>query len=617
MMAGPEAEPYIGLRYYDTGDADRFFGRATESRELTSLLAASRLVVVYGPPGVGKTSLIRAGVLPGLGKGAAQVLPIGHPPHASAFPTASTPEYNPFSFALLSTWAPDRSPGAIPGLTVSQFIQGISIGFNQYQEELPLIAIIDQFEEVFNDLPHWGVHREGFLDQLAQAIEDVPRLRLLLSTREDVVGEILPYESRLSGGYRTRYRVRPFDHEAALKAVTGPLRISGRSFAPGVAEELVDRLRTVTIVNAMGEERTVEASAVEPANLQVVCSALWRALPDSVVTITAEHLQDHGDVEATLTRFCEQAVSAVAAQEGVPGSALWEWLERTFITDLGTRGAAYEGIAATGGMPNAIARAFEQHRVLRAEKRSGSVWFELLHDGLIEPVRRGTLLAVHPGAGTGPDSRPDTYLRMAETALADGMLPLAEEYARRALHAGKHNPRTLAEAESFLGKLAFDQGRALVEGDRAEELYATAEEHYRRAAELFETEQNFRAVGRVLATLGRLFMERGRLVDAVGALEGALSRLPGNLDLHMDLAHVLRDNGQPDAALGHYRSVLNVTPENVEAIVGHGTINAESGDPTSALDDFSSAIRLQPELAERPEVVSARAQALARLERRT
>lgn len=606
--------PYVGLRHYDAEDAGKFFGRTRESRKLTSLLLASQLVVLYGPAGVGKTSLLRAGVLAGLGRDTAQVLPVGRPLRISAFRTALVPDFNPFSFALLSSWAPDKPPGAIRGQTIPQFLESISPLYDRYGEVLPLVAVIDQFEEVFSDIPHWAPHREQFLNQLAQAAAAVDRLHLLLSMREDAVGEILPYESRLSASYRTRFQVRPLDREAALEAVTKPLEATGHSFAPNVAETLVDDLRTTTITNAVGEQRTVEAATVEPINLQVVCSALWDALPDGVTTITAEHLQDHGDVEGSLTKFCSQAVRDVAAREGIPEPTVWEWLEDTFITDLGTRGAAYEGIAATGGMPNTVARALEEHRILRAEKRSGSVWFELLHDGLIEPIRRGRRLAEHLETTTGGEPGPESYLRMAETALAEGMLPLAEEYASRAASASQDNPRTWAEAESFLGKLAFDQGQAQG-GDRAEALYATAEERYRHAAELFEVGQDPHAVGRVLGSLGQMYAERGRFVDAVNALRSALVRLQGDFDIRMSLAEALRGAGQPQAALGEYGWLLTVAPETVEALVGRGTINAEHGDPASALVDLDNAIRLQPELANRPDVESARERASARLER--
>lgn len=628
MNLNTEAEPYVGLRPYEIEDEGRFFGRQRESFELESLLFSSRLVVLYGPYGAGKSSLLRAGVLARLRPDQAHVLPAGSLPRASTLPAPALGD-NPFTLALLSSWAPDRPVSAIRGLTVSDFLQGIPVALDRYGETpLPLVAVVDQFEELFRSGPDLDNYREAFLDQLAQAVEDIESLHLLLAMRQEVVGEFLPYEPRLSARNRRYLLVEPLEPAAALEAVTGPLPTS-RSFAAGVAEALVDRLRTTTLTNEMGEQRTVVARTVEPASLQVICSALWRGLPDDVAVITTDHVQAHGDVEATLTYFCQRAVIDVAARESIPEREVWEWLEKTFITDLGTRNFAYEGVFSTGGnMPNAVARAFEEHRILRSEKRSQSVWFELLHDGLIEPIRSGRRLAEDLAAqaeqtgveGTEGETSdavrrvgPDRFLQMARTAQADGHLPLAEEYAKGAVQTSEDDSGALAQANSFLAELVLEQGRSET-GARAEELYATAEDHYRRAAQLFDTRRDSEGVGRMLAALGRLFLERGRYADAVGALQSAVNRAWSNLRIRMDFARALLHSGQAQTAIGEYTVVLASAPDTVDALVGRGAISAEHGDPAAALRDIDKAIRLSPELAERPDVISARSRAHARLE---
>jgi tetratricopeptide (TPR) repeat protein len=622
-MPGSEAEPYVGLRPYEVSEASRFFGRERESYELTQFVLNSRLVVVYGPPGAGKTSLLQAGVLSGIGRDMAHVLPVATVPRAATLPSVSTPgpTPNPLASELLSSWVPDRAADVRQGVRISQVFQQIPAAVDRYGEgPLPLIAVADRFEEVFRAGVDWEPQRGDLLEQLAEAVDDVEHLHLIISISRDVMGQLLPYELKLSGGNRRRYPVDALDPDSALEAVTGPLRATERSFAPGAAEELVARLRTTTLTNEVGEQRTVMAPTVEPTSLQVVCSALWRDLPEDVATITTDHVREYGDVEDTFTNFCVRAVIDVAASEGIDVQNLWRWLEETFITDLGTRGAAYEGLAWTADMPNAVARAFERRRILRSEERSGAVWFELLHDSLIEPIRRGRRLSDGLAEVAGREARPDDYLIMAESALRSGMIPLAEEYAKGAVRASEHDVRTLAEAKSFLGELVFDHGRTET-GDRAEELFTTAEDNFRQAAELFEAQQNSHAVGRVLASLGRLHLERGRFLDAVRDLRSALERLPGDASIRSDFARALHRSGQPQAALAEYSRVLgSVSIEDrsarVAAFIGRGTVGAEHGDPTAALRDLDEAVRLQPEAGERPEVVAARLRAVSRLERR-
>src|SRR4051794_30996038 len=74
------ASPYPGLRPYDERDVERFFGRRVERDLLVANLLTSRLTVLYGPSGVGKTSLLRAGLLPRLRAGTG--LPRGGSPRA-------------------------------------------------------------------------------------------------------------------------------------------------------------------------------------------------------------------------------------------------------------------------------------------------------------------------------------------------------------------------------------------------------------------------------------------------------------------------------------------------------------------------------------------------------
>src|SRR5919198_18099 len=81
--------PYPGLSSYDEGDSALFFGRRTECDLVVANLLTSRLTVLYGPSGVGKSSLLRAGVIPQLQA----------PSHGS-----------PRTIALLDAWRTDPEP---------------------------------------------------------------------------------------------------------------------------------------------------------------------------------------------------------------------------------------------------------------------------------------------------------------------------------------------------------------------------------------------------------------------------------------------------------------------------------------------------------------------------
>lgn len=614
-----EREPYVGLLAFEAKDADRFYGRRREIWELDTLVFASQVVVLHGPAGVGKTSLLQAGLLPQITSRRAAVLPLVQLPRASTLPATATPGVNPFVGEALATWA-TALPAEVAGAatTLVDLVEGLPVATNRYGDPLPLVIVVDQVDELFRAGPEWAVHREAFLDQLAAVANRVDRARLVLSTRQDTVGELLSFEPRLVGGSRRRYRLDPLGRDAAIEAIVAPLKATSRELTPEAAEHLVDRLMVSTITDEAGVTRTTQAATVEPISLQVVCLSLWRSLPDEVTTITpdvvVDYFRDQGDVEATLTGLCVEAVTDAAARHELPDTAVWSWLEQNFVTDLGTRGTVHQGHTSTADMPHGLAHALEDRRILRSEKRAGSVWFELLHDVLVEPIRRGRLVAEGLAADDGRGAGPEGYLRMAKRALRAGQLALAEEYAWAAVRADEADPAVLAEAHTFLGELVLDQGRGAT-GERADELYLSAEDRFRRAAELFDAAQNAWAVGQLQASLGRMFMERGRYVDAVSELRSALDR-SRDVAIRLDFARALAQFGDTQAALGEYTSALVSMPDEaetqrVEALVGRGILAIARGDNDTGLHDLGDAIRIRPELADRADVAEAWLRALA------
>lgn len=64
MAQGAPKKPFKGLHYYEEEDRDIFFGRSREARELFNLVELNPLTLVFGKSGIGKTSLVNAGLAP-------------------------------------------------------------------------------------------------------------------------------------------------------------------------------------------------------------------------------------------------------------------------------------------------------------------------------------------------------------------------------------------------------------------------------------------------------------------------------------------------------------------------------------------------------------------------
>jgi tetratricopeptide (TPR) repeat protein len=588
--------PYVGLRAFRIDERGMFYGRTRESLEIARLWRAKKLTLLYGASGVGKTSLLQAGVISGLDPSRSDVWPVGRVRTGLPHPEASPRSRNPFTFALLSSWAPQAPPGELAEMTISQFASSRGQKEDRYGDPVPILAAIDQFEELFNSLPDLR-HREPFIEELAEAVDDCQGIRLLLSIREDYLAAVLPYEQTLAGPSRTRSRLLPFGRDAALQAIRGPLRGTGRSYEPAAAEELVTELETIRVTSERGEKSTVTVDSIEPVQVQIVCSALWESLPDEVSVITPAHVRAYGDVDRFLANFCRRALSAVAKDHGIPAAEIRSWLQQTFITELGTRGTAYQGIEETAGMPNELVWALEDQHILKAEHRSSTRWYELQHDRLIEPIRLADP-AEHLAAAK------DARKEAGKSARAEAFWALVERHAKQALRAsGADELRVRAEAEYLMGEVAEHRGEA---GE-----VKAALDHYHRAAELFEVLQSPTSVGESLAASGRLSLARGCHAEAVADLRAAIARIPGHLDVQTDLALALWHNGQQHPALAVLNSVLALDSNLAAALRVRGEILADMGNAEGALRDLDRVRHHQ-----RPSTQAARALALALAGRR-
>lgn len=594
----PDADdqPYVGLRAFRREDGSKFFGRDREACEVSDLWQAGRLTVLYGPSGVGKTSLIQAGVLPLLDAGKTDVLPIGRVSHGSPFPSAALSRHNPHVFALLSSWSPSETPTRLAGLTIREFLSRRPPRQDPYGDPVLTLAAIDQAEELFGDFAHRQPYREWFISQLVEALDGDPNLRLLVSIREDHLASILPHEPKLAGMARSRFPLTALDTAAAVRATEGPLEGTGRSFAPGAARGLVDDLRMIRVGRALGEEVVADAKAVEPVQLQVVCSAMWRSLPQDVRVISSDHVRRFANADRSLTDFSERMIAEVARDHFEDDVAeLRSWLRRCLITELGTREVVYQGETVTAGMPNAVVRALVDRHILREDIKGGTRWCELSHERLIQPILQNDHVVVRAESR----SFPDDYLRAAELSFRDGEFALAAKQAEEALARCGGNTRMRAEIESFLGNVAHRR-----------EDFEKAVSHYRNAAVHFETLGATSAVGGLLAGIGRLRLAQGRPSVAVRELYSAIRRVPNDLNIQTELAWALWYDGHPDAARDVLNDVLGREGNITEALRARGEILAGLGQAEAALRDLD---RVRP--LQWPSTRAAHALALASLGR--
>jgi hypothetical protein len=262
-------------------------------------------------------------------------------------------------------------------------------------------VIFDQFEEFFTTNPDRWQERKPFFDQLRQALEDLPTLKLVFVMREEYIAQLEPFEELLPEKMRTRMHLERLRGNAARSAVVKPFQTRGLSFDPTAADELMAEFSEIRV--AEGDKfREARGEFVEPVQLQVVCQSLWENLPDewknvtlaSTDTsrlITLEYVDRFGDVNEALGRYYDRSVekAVVSSQGRIVEGELRRWFGTALITPTGTRGLAFRGApGASWRIPGLTLKELEDAHVIRREERTGTITHELTHDRFIEPIQK-------------------------------------------------------------------------------------------------------------------------------------------------------------------------------------------------------------------------------------
>jgi hypothetical protein len=183
--------PYKGFRPYREADAGDFYGREALTAALVARSANDRFLAVVGPSGSGKSSVVRAGLIPALRQGAL-------PGSEGWYFATMTPGAHPLEELELALWplAVDPPPSLVEPMQRDP--RGMLRTIRRIlprDENVQLLLVIDQFEELFTVVDA-GKRREQFLEGLMVALAD-PRspLRVVVTLRADFYDRPLRYQS--------------------------------------------------------------------------------------------------------------------------------------------------------------------------------------------------------------------------------------------------------------------------------------------------------------------------------------------------------------------------------------------------------------------------------------
>ncbi|WP_051858459.1 nSTAND1 domain-containing NTPase [Streptomyces cellulosae] len=202
--------PYRGLARFEAGDSGLFFGREQLTADLVDLLRRRRFAAVFGPSGSGKSSLLRAGLIPVLRQ-------------------AQEPGLRPAAIRILT-------PGERPAHSHASLLTPASPGDGGAGADT--VVIVDQFEEVFT-LCHDAAERARFIGLLLTARRPESRLRVLLAVRGDFYGRCAEHRD-LADALRDANLLAGAMSPAELRdAVVKPATAAGLSVERALTARLV------------------------------------------------------------------------------------------------------------------------------------------------------------------------------------------------------------------------------------------------------------------------------------------------------------------------------------------------------------------------------------------
>lgn len=386
--------PWPGLATYDEGASDFFFGREDEVEELLRLIKLSPLTVLYGKSGLGKSSLLQAGLFPRLRQ--EYFLPVYirlDTANVTAIPFLDQAAFW-FRDALKTSLA--EYPAFDTGETLWGYLHRRNLEiWSQDNHLMTPVFVFDQFEEVFAgarpDLPHPRILCRDLADLIENKIPATlvsgnhgkqssdkldllsQRYRVVLSFREDFLPALKNWERDVPSLLKNWCQLKPMSRVHAIEAVSE----SGAAVvAPGLAEEIVD------FIGNLDKNRIEGDTAIEPVLLSLCCYQLnVRRQVNKASLIDAELLRKAG--QEILEGYYGNALASM------PGS-VGKFIESHLIQGDRYRSSYPEKLAIDEGLitQKQLAELTDRHRLLRVDQQLGTPRIELIHDRLVSVVRK-------------------------------------------------------------------------------------------------------------------------------------------------------------------------------------------------------------------------------------
>jgi WD40 repeat protein len=396
--------PWPGLVSFTEADHSFFFGREREVVELSRMIRQEPVTVFFGKSGLGKSSILRAGVSPLLRDSAFVPIYI-RLNHAEEAP----PLEDQIEIRFEEVFAEEKieAPKPVRSETLWEYFHKKDCDWWDSNNRLVKpVLIFDQFEELLTvgqSTPLRSERTASFLNELEDLIENRPPAALLkrfdadrtlarqydlervdyrvvLTLREDFLPDLEGLRERLRAIMFNRFRLMPLKGEQAMEVILKP---GGHLVEEEVALRIIDFVSSTERSRLQTEvtRAHVAQRQIEPALLSVILQELNnRRIQNGQEKITAELV---GEAQATEI-FHDFYLRGLAGMDG----AVREFIEDCLLTSSGARNRIAEEDALTKrGMTSEIIAKLIDRRIVQREMTGSAKWLELTHDTLADVVR--------------------------------------------------------------------------------------------------------------------------------------------------------------------------------------------------------------------------------------
>lgn len=359
----PEGNPYRGLRTFEAEHRALFFGRGPEVRSIVERLRTDPFVLVAGDSGVGKSSLVRAGVIPSVLDGAlgggrawrtSTIVPGRRPLVAVATELARQFELDEATFEsdLLRR----------DTVAIEKHRRTILKSLSKHQQGF--LLVIDQLEELVTIA---DAEEAGAVVELLAALfssSSARGIRLVATVRGDFLTRVAALPWLGDELAHALYVLRPMTAEGIREAIVGPARAKGVHFEPpSLVDELVEASRT---------------SSSLPL-LQFALAELWDARPADAKTITAEALSAIGGVDGALARHADRVLAEMLPEVRAAAKRIVVGL----VSAEGTRARRSRPELVIDDASGKALEALVRGRLVSVRDAEGEAGYEVAHEALL------------------------------------------------------------------------------------------------------------------------------------------------------------------------------------------------------------------------------------------